>query len=183
MNSKQNIYQSNRFIDKWSPELEPLGFSNVPNCLMTCQAELGITSPEFNVLMQIMSYRFTPKNPYASMVKIAKRMNKDPKTVRAAVRSLERKRLIRRIFVTGEANTFDFAPLVHKLESHKCTNPLQKRIPPYQKMNNPHLTKTYTKKDRSHKRKEIRNSKPNHIGEIMADRLIASIPALRNDVQ
>lgn len=166
----------NDFIARWSSDIAKGGFAGIPGCLMTCQSRMGITSVELNVLAQLITIRYTAKNPYASMKLLAGRMGKSEKSVRAAVRSLEHKGLITRIYVNGSPNTFNFAPLVHSLENHSCMNPARKRSPYYTKTTDPPRTITSAKEEVANKKTIKRKGDVISIGEIMAKQLKQSMP-------
>lgn len=120
----------NSFRSRWSSDLEVLGYTSVPNCLITCQVQLGITSSELNVLLQVLSFKYDTRMPFPSLGSMAKQSGLAVGTIRRNLRSLENKGLISRITREGLTNCFDVTPLILRLEAHPNCKGVQKRTPP-----------------------------------------------------
>jgi hypothetical protein len=95
------------------------GFSPVPHLLLMHQKDLGISSKELNVYLNIFMHRFDAgRLPFPHTSTIAKRMGVSHRLVQNAVNSLKRKGLIYK--VRGERRTdpaqYDVRPLLMKLE-------------------------------------------------------------------
>lgn len=111
--AEQNIYT---FKHKWSPAIERLGFTSVPNILLDNLAALNVTAAEFLTLVAVFSFKWDNRDPWPSNATISKRANCSPETVRSHIRQLEKKRLLKRIPRTGSSNCYDFTGLVARLE-------------------------------------------------------------------
>ncbi len=121
----------NKFSDKWSPEIAAKGHTSVPNCLIRCQKEIGITTAELNVLLQVMLFRYDRRDPFPSMETIATGANVTPRTARRNIASLEDKGLIKRDFCKRSSSTYGFFFLIDKLNDHivVCEKGGQKQPP------------------------------------------------------
>jgi DNA-binding MarR family transcriptional regulator len=121
--------QSNKsFEDFYGNDLLTKGFTQVPNCLVTCQRSLGLNQSEVALLISLLMHDYKGTNTiYPSLMKIAHSFAKDDETVRRWLRSLEKKGYLTREFQDGDVNLYNVRPLVHKLEEHKCDIPPQKR--------------------------------------------------------
>lgn len=117
------------FAFKWSEDIAPIGFTQVPNCLLTCQSELGITSTELNVMLQILRYKYDDRAPFPALSTVASHIGISVGAVRRNLRSLENKGLIRRFYRRSNTNLFDFNPLIKRLDAHKCTR-VGHNVPP-----------------------------------------------------
>lgn len=144
------------FSEKWSNYIELLGYTAVPNCLITCQVSIGITSSEFNVLVQILQYRFDDGMPYPSLQSIAKRSGLAVSSVRRNIRTLEEKGLIRRLSRIGSTNLFDVQPLIETLHNHDCIF-AQKRTNPRSEISDPLQPQTTAKEDPGLTEEELNN--------------------------
>lgn len=110
-----------RSIQLWTAGVIDRGYSIVPSILLWGQAKLGISADEMNVLLQIISHRWTPTNdPWLAKSTIAARMGVDPRTVQRYLTSLEDKGLVVRVKrfrpTKGQAaNGYAIGKLVEKL--------------------------------------------------------------------
>jgi DNA-binding transcriptional MocR family regulator len=120
------------FNNKWGDDLQALGYTAVPNCLLTCQAQLGIASCELNILLQVLSFKFDTRHPFPSLRAISKQTGLAVNTIRRNLRSLENKGMIKRLYRTGDTNLYDIEPLIRLLEDHPYCKGVQKRssLPP-----------------------------------------------------
>jgi predicted transcriptional regulator len=105
--------------EKWGDAVLA-GFTQVPDMLFRQQGTLGITPTELVVLLNICTAWWkAEKLPFPSSAAIARRMNVQPRTVQAAVGSLERKGLLVRSRISGLGGVrhkYDLAPLRSRLE-------------------------------------------------------------------
>lgn len=107
--------------DLWTAVVMERGFSVVPILLMWGQARLGLDADEMNVLMQLISHRWSADaNPHPAKATIATRMGRSPRTVQRYLTALEKKGFIAREerFKTHkgqDANGYDLGGLVAKL--------------------------------------------------------------------
>lgn len=152
------------FADKWSLAIEGRGFCAVPNCLLYCQANLGLTDIELAVLLNLLAHKFTAKHPYPAAATIGKHIGKSHQTVRASLRSMEHKGILRRIPRKGTTSEYDVSPLIHKLEHHTCSNPIEKQIGAYPILNRPPYSFSNTKEDNP-RRKMNKNEGFSSIGD------------------
>jgi predicted transcriptional regulator len=115
--------ESLRSRQLWTGPVIDRGYSIVPAILMWGQARLGITPNEMNVLLQIISHRWSPGNdPWIAKETIAARIGKDARTIQRCLTSLEKKGLVRRVrrFKPSkgqDANGYDVGELVEKLKA------------------------------------------------------------------
>lgn len=73
------------------------GYTAVPNILVRAQARLGISTTQFNIIVQLLSYWIDPKRPpFPTKRELAKRMSITPKTVQTNIAALEKHGLIER---------------------------------------------------------------------------------------
>jgi DNA-binding HxlR family transcriptional regulator len=99
------------------------GYTAVPNVLVRAQARLGISTTQFNIIVQLLSYWIDPKRPpFPTKKELAKRMSITPKTVQTNIAALERHGLIereQRVTPAGDygSNTYRLDGLVAKLKS------------------------------------------------------------------
>lgn len=73
------------------------GYVALPNILVRGQARLKLTTTQFNILAQLLSYWIDPKRPpFPSKKELAARMGLNPATVRINIAKLEERGLVRR---------------------------------------------------------------------------------------
>lgn len=148
-NNKQKNDHS--FFNKWSPEIEAYGFTQVPNILLTCQGDLNLKHSELVALLQLMSFWFEHKSEvYPSIRRLARRSNKNYSTLQRNLKSLEKKGFIRRRHVMGSSDRYDLKPCAAILYKHQrscslCREIAQKREIAIVKVSSPSLTKTTNK--------------------------------------
>lgn len=83
------------------------GFTALPNILVRGQARLGLSTTQFNLLAQLLSYWIDPERPpFPSKRDLAKRIGLNPTTVRINMAKLEEKGLIRREQQTTSAGDY-----------------------------------------------------------------------------
>lgn len=73
------------------------GFTGLPNVLVRAQGKLNISTTQFNIIVQLLSYWFDPKKPpFPSKRELADRMMINPATLRINIKKLEERGLILR---------------------------------------------------------------------------------------
>lgn len=73
------------------------GFTGLPNVLVRAQGKLNISTTQFNIIAQLLSYWFDPKKPpFPSKRELADRMMINPATLRINIKKLEERGLILR---------------------------------------------------------------------------------------
>lgn len=83
------------------------GYTAVPNILVRAQARLGISTTQFNILVQLLSYWIDPKRPpFPTKRELANRMNITVQTLRINVKALEDQGLVRRVQRTTAAGDY-----------------------------------------------------------------------------
>lgn len=117
------VKEKNSVVDKWGNRSSSLGWVAIPTLLLFSQKELGITSSELNVLLNLVVHWWEKsKYPFPSQGAIAHRSGLSLKTIQRALNGLEAKGLIikehtsRSNFVTKGRNIYDLSPLIEKLD-------------------------------------------------------------------
>ena len=73
------------------------GYTALPNILLRAQKRLGITTTQFNIIAQLLSYWIDPaRPPFPSKRDLSQRMGITPQTLRINIAALEERGLIRR---------------------------------------------------------------------------------------
>lgn len=62
---------NSKFSDKWSPEIQSFGFTEIPNLLIENQGAMDITPTEMCVLISILKFQWDEKHPFPSIGRIA----------------------------------------------------------------------------------------------------------------
>ncbi len=101
---------------RWTPALVLDGFTPIPAAFLEHYGSMGITSAEAMLIVHLMSHKWDEKNPYPTFGRIANRMRISETAVRGHARSLENKKLLKRITRPGRSNEFDLRPLFERLE-------------------------------------------------------------------
>ncbi len=107
---------------RWTPILVEDGFTPVPLTFLTHYGAMGITSAEAMLIIHLMSHKWDEKNPFPTFGRIATRMRISETAVRGHARSLEKKKLLKRITRPGRSNQFDLKPLFERLEKVHITS-------------------------------------------------------------
>jgi DNA-binding MarR family transcriptional regulator len=162
--------QANISRKQWEDSLNSRGFVRLPNCLIFCQKELGLTSQELTVLCGLLVYAFENLEIYPSVASLGRASGMKTNTIRNHLRSLDGKGFIRRMYNTGDSTTYNVAPLIGKLADHLCTNPIQKRIPGSLKNDRPPPPYSDTKEHVL--RKRYKNKNAESLGVILGKRKI-----------
>jgi hypothetical protein len=97
------------------------GYQPVMSVLMLHQAQLGISSEQLNVLLNISMHWFEPHTfPFPHTATIAKRMGIGPRAVQGHLRALKRKGYVN--VIPGRTRTdpkrYDIRPLVKAMEPY-----------------------------------------------------------------
>ena len=75
-----------------------------------------ITSTEFLLIVHLLKFKWDEAMPYPAIRTLAKTMLKSDAAVRAAARSLEQKKYLKRHMTRGRPNHFDLEPLFKAVE-------------------------------------------------------------------
>jgi DNA replication protein DnaD len=108
-------------VKKWTQTVLDPGFTWVPNVLLLKQEELGLDSVDLNILLQLACHWWKSESPpYLSKKTIARRIGRDPSTVRRRITNLVARGFIDRIRRNGKdraqrVNAYSLKPLVLKL--------------------------------------------------------------------
>jgi hypothetical protein len=95
------------------------GFAPTPHLLLLHQSELGLTSAELNVFLNIfMHWHDAGRHPYVHTATIAKRMGVSQRKAQKLVNSLRQKRMIELVpgVKRGDRPSYDVRPLLLMLE-------------------------------------------------------------------
>lgn len=107
----------------YGPKVMLHGYTALPNILVRAQARLGISTTQFNIIVQLLSYWMYPDNPpFPSKKDLAKRMGITPQTIRINIKALEDAGLIKRqqkITSHGDygSNIYHLCGLVAKIQA------------------------------------------------------------------
>lgn len=114
--ANQKPLEGFRISERWGIVAEP-GYQAVPDVLLFAQCELGLTSAELNVLLNVSAHWWRPKDvvfPRAGT--IADRMGAAERTVQRILRSLVAKGFLARGRTKDGRPYYDLSPLREKLE-------------------------------------------------------------------
>ncbi len=98
------------------------GYTAVPNILVRAQSRIGISTTQFNIIVQLLSYWIDPDQPpFPRKKDLANRMGINPVTLRKNIAALEQVGLIereQRFTAAGDygSNTYKLDGLVAKLK-------------------------------------------------------------------
>ena len=99
------------------------GYTAVPNILVRAQSRIGISTTQFNIVVQLLSYWIDPdRPPFPGKKELANRMGINPVTLRKNIAALEQTGLIereQRKTAAGDygSNTYKLDGLITKLQS------------------------------------------------------------------
>ena len=83
--------------EKWGENSLILGFTQIPTTLIYAQKELGLSSIEINILLNLLTHWWKKEEfPYPSQAGIAYRMGVSTRTVQRTLAGLETKGFITR---------------------------------------------------------------------------------------
>lgn len=110
---------------KWSPEVISLGYTAVPDILLTHMGSLGLSPTELVLLLQLLRYWWTfEKLPFPSKRKLAQAIGCSEKNVQKVMKGLEERGFVLRLqrrrdcdCNRSESNLYSLDPLVAKLRA------------------------------------------------------------------
>lgn len=153
---------------KWSAVIAKCGYTAIPNMLLICSKELGITPPEFMTLAAILSFKWDERRPTPSVGTICKLTNSTTRTARKHIASLEKKGLLKRVERNYQTNEYDFSPLVQKLDKLAQMNlPDCQSVPEGTVTNDQGLRSEVPAKEDTYKQDEV--NKNNRVSDDTAD--------------
>ena len=83
--------------DKWGASLDYGGFQVLPNVLLSCQRNLGLSPADVVILLHLNRYWWTrDQDPYPRPARIAEQMGVTRRSVERCLQGLEKKGLIER---------------------------------------------------------------------------------------
>lgn len=162
----------------WSRRIALSFFIQIPKLLVLHQADLGITTSEFNLIITIHYYKWTGAHPFASAKTLSNHIGLSEHAIRTNINRLVDKGYMEKIDRgPNKPNAFDFTPLIEVLEGYPQiptkTNPQAIQIPTsaYTKMNSPDYsnmdTELYEAKKKSLSRRTGSSGKLEHISSAM----------------
>lgn len=105
-----------RIAERWGVVADP-GYQAVPDVLLFNQRELGLTSEELNVLLNLSAHWWRHKDfVFPGTSTIASRMNVTDRTVQRVIRSLANKGFVQEGRTENGKRFFDLRPLQEKLK-------------------------------------------------------------------
>lgn len=119
------IHRQLSFEERFGVTVRNFGFTQIPNIAVRHMKELGTKPIDFTILTYLLTF---PPEDYHAVSTISLAIGAHPKTVRSAFLRMEKKRLICRIYRTGEANIYDITGWVSKIQAYAISNhtPTQK---------------------------------------------------------
>lgn len=162
----------------WSPRIALSFFIQIPKLLVLHQADLGITTSEFNLIITIHYYKWTSAHPFASAKTLSNYIGLSEHAIRTNINRLVDKGYLKKIDRgPNKPNAFDFTPLIEILESYPQiptkSNPqvIQIQTPTYTKTNSPDYsnmsTELYEAKESSLNRRTGNSGKPELLADIV----------------
>lgn len=93
------------------------GYQPLPDVLLFHQAELGITSEELNVLLNLLAHWYEPaRMPFPRASIVARRIGVSDRSVHRALASLAGKGLISKVKRSEGGVAYDVTPLLQRLQ-------------------------------------------------------------------
>lgn len=163
--------KKSQFIDKWPPELQSYGYTQVPNLLIEHQHDMKITNSEFVVLLGILRHRQSPRPSWPGPKRLGRYNGLKKLAIQINIRSLKDKGIMNLDHRAGTTSRYDITPLQTKLLSY--AHRIKKPIPLYQKSNTVVYQKTNTKEEELKKKPRIRHEnggKPQSLASILNNR-------------
>lgn len=118
----KNIDNKYVFSNKWTPEIEQYGFTQIPNLLFSCQGHLHLKDGELTTLFQLLTFWFDRDGRvYPSITTLTRFSSKGYSTVQRRLRTLEEKGFVKRHQRLGTSNTYDLSPCIRRLYEHQKT--------------------------------------------------------------
>ncbi|MBB3996150.1 putative transcriptional regulator [Sulfitobacter undariae] len=143
--SKRGASSTERIFSK---DVTKYGYVALPNILVRGQARLGLSTTQFNILAQLLSYWIDPERPpFPSKADLARRMNIHPTTVRINIATLEEKKLVRR--EQRKTTAGDWNSNIYHLDG--LVDALKNLAPEFEEERKKHLAKKALTEQRSRK--------------------------------
>lgn len=119
------IHRQLSFEERFGVTVRNFGFTQIPNIAVRHMKDIGTKPIDFTILTYLLTF---PPEDYHAVSTISFAIGAHPKTVRSAFLRMEKKRLIRRIYRTGEANIYDITGWVSKIQAYAISDhtPTQK---------------------------------------------------------
>lgn len=98
-------------------ELADAGFQALPDVLLLYQSNVGVSSEELNVLLNLMAHWYEPdRMPYPSSISIARRMGVSRRTIQRVLANLVEKGFVEKLKPTAapQAAAYNVEPLLEK---------------------------------------------------------------------
>lgn len=160
----------------WSQRIALSRFVQLPKLLFLHQGDLGITSSELNVLLDILYFKWTSEHPFVTYGTLGRMSGMSEQTVRNNVTRLKEKGYLKKIDRGGNRpKAYDLTPLIKMLESFPQiptkTNPqgAQIQTPTYSKMDSPEYpnmnTELYAANEKNFSRRTGSSGKLEHISD------------------
>ena len=107
------------FRRKWSNEVSELGFTQVPNLLITCQGHLGLKNGELIALLQLMKFWYDHDSRiFPAIDTLANYGGDSYPTAQRNLKNLEKKGFLKRQHRFGSSDNYDLNPCSEKLFEH-----------------------------------------------------------------
>lgn len=121
------LYQQNSFDEKFGVTVKKFGYTQIPNIAVRNMKEIGTRPIDFTILSYLLTF---PSGDFHAISSISKAIGAHPKTVRSSFIRMEKRKLIRRIYRTGEANIYDISGWVSKIQAYAISRhtPTQKSV-------------------------------------------------------
>lgn len=104
------------------------GYQAVPDVLLYSQKDLGISSEELNVLLNLLAHWWRPESSvFPRPTTIAARMGVSVRTVQRVVSSLEKKGIVRKSRTRDGRTYYDVSPLKELLTPYAETRSMEKK--------------------------------------------------------
>lgn len=108
------------FAKRWTPEVEPYGFTPVSNFFLTHYHQLEpepLSHGEAMFVVHLMQYKWDSEAPFPNYATLSKRMGVSPKSARRYAQSLQNKGYLFREQRKGRSNLFNLNGLFKALAS------------------------------------------------------------------
>jgi len=121
------IHRQLSFEERFGVRVRNFGFTQIPNIAVRYMKKIGTKPIDFTILTYLLSF---PPEDYHAISSISDAIGVHPRTIRSSFLRMEKKRLIRRIFRTGEANVYDITGWVDKIQAYAISRqtPTQKSV-------------------------------------------------------
>lgn len=113
------------FVRQWTVETSELGFTQIPNLLITCQGHLKLSDGELVTLIELLKFWYEQDSRiYPSIDTLCRYSGRKYSTVQRRLKSLEKKGFITRKHRFATSDDYSVRPTVNKLYEHRkiCTS-------------------------------------------------------------